>query len=87
MSKQADKKFVNTFLAIIGFLVLFTVVIIVAARMLEGEHELTPEQVARIEERITAPGKINSDHFPVSIHLQLNRTAENAPQGRTTPRT
>jgi len=59
--KHHDKIFVRSFLGILGFLVLLTVVIIVAARALESDKELTPEQIARIEERIRPPGQFNTD--------------------------
>jgi cytochrome c5 len=59
--KHHDKTFLVSLLGVIGFLVLFTVLIIVAARVLEGDKELTSEQVARIEERLKPPGQVNTD--------------------------
>lgn len=74
MSKHHDKVFFVSFLGVLGFLVAFTVVIIFAARMLEGDRELTPQQLAKIEARIQSPGQVNTD---------ANATAPSAAGGGT----
>jgi cytochrome c5 len=61
VSKHHDKVFFVSFLGIIGFLVLFTAAIIFAARALEGDKTLTPQQIAKIEERIKPVGQVNTD--------------------------
>ncbi|MGH8455176.1 MAG: c-type cytochrome [Nevskiales bacterium] len=61
MSKHHDKVFFVSFLGVLGFLVLFTMAIIIAARALEGDKELTPQQIAKIEERIKPAGQVNTD--------------------------
>lgn len=61
MSKHHDKTFFVSFLGVLGFLVLFTIAIIIAARALEGDKELTPQQIAKIEERIKPIGQVNTD--------------------------
>jgi cytochrome c5 len=61
VSKQHDKAFFVSFMGVLGLLVLFTVAIIFAARALEGDKALTPQQIAKIEERIKAPGQVNTD--------------------------
>ena len=61
MSKHHDKTFFVSFLSVLGFLVLFTVAIIFAARALEGDKTLTEQQIAKIEERIKPAGQVNTD--------------------------
>lgn len=61
MSKHHDKTFFVSFLSVLGFLVLFTIAIIFAARALTGDKEPTPQQLAKIEERIKSPGQVNTD--------------------------
>jgi cytochrome c5 len=61
VSKQHDKAFFVSFMGVLGLLVLFTVAIIFAARALEGDKELTPQQIAKIEERIKPAGQVNTD--------------------------
>lgn len=69
MSTHHDRVFFVSFLSVLGFLVLFTVAIIFAARAIEGEKELTPQQIAKIEERIKRGGPVSAT----------------APAGATTP--
>lgn len=61
MSKHHDKTFFVSFLSVLGFLVLFTVAIIFAARSLQGDKEMTPQQLAKIEDRIRPAGQVNTD--------------------------
>ncbi len=61
MSKQHDKAFFVSFTGVLGLLVLFTVAIIFTARALEGDKGLTPQQIAKIEERIKPAGQVNTD--------------------------
>ncbi len=61
MSKHHDKTFFVSFLGVLGFLILFTLAIIFAARALTGDKEMTPQQLAKIEARIQSPGKVNTD--------------------------
>jgi cytochrome c5 len=61
VSKQHDKAFFISFMGVLGLLVLFTVAIIFAARALEGDKPLTPQQIAKIEERIRPVGQVNTD--------------------------
>lgn len=60
MSTHHDRVFFVSFLSVLGFLVLFTVAIIFAARAIEGEKELTPQQIAKIEERIRRGGPVSA---------------------------
>ncbi|HXG27408.1 MAG TPA: c-type cytochrome [Nevskiales bacterium] len=74
MSKQHDKAFFVSFMGVLGLLVLFTVAIIFAARALEGDKALTPQQIAKIEERIKPAGQVNTD---------ANASLPSAPAGDT----
>jgi cytochrome c5 len=60
VSKHHDKTFFVSFLSVLGFLVLFTVAIIIAARALEGDKELTPQQIAKIEDRLKSSGQVTA---------------------------
>lgn len=61
MSNQHDKVFFRSFFSVLGFLVVFTIAIIIAARMLQTDKAMTRQQIAKIEERIKPAGQVNTD--------------------------
>jgi cytochrome c5 len=56
-----DKVFFVSFLSVLGVLVGITTAIVIAARSITSAEELTPQQIARIEERIKPVGQANTD--------------------------
>jgi cytochrome c5 len=76
-SSQHDKAFFVTFMGVVGALVVFTFFVIVVARAIQGEEELTAGQIAKIEDRIRRVGAVNTD-----VAAALISTAEAAPAAK-----
>lgn len=76
MSTHHDRVFFVSFLSVLGFLFLFTFAIIIAANAIEGEQELTKQQIAKIEDRIRRPGTGPAAAAPVEGAPKVPLTGE-----------
>ena len=88
MSADHDKKFVRTFLGVLGILVAITFVIIIGAQIITGvadDGELSPAQVARIEAQTQPVYEVVTDPSGLQKVSNTDDAAGDEPKGDPKP--